>query len=157
MLEEQARVLAVEEGAVWVEADRRRGCARCEAGQGCGGGVLGRLTTRGSSRVRALNALQDLAEGDEVVLGLDEQLLVRGSIMTYLVPLITMLLAAIFAEQFLQTSDLAVAAFGAVGLGAGLLILRMYSRGLQHNARFQPRVLRRAGSKDSGCRVQPGN
>lgn len=157
MLEEQATVVSLEADAVWVEADRRKGCERCEAGQGCGGGVLGRLVVRGTSHVRALNDIPDLAVGDDVVLGLDESLLVRGSVMTYLVPLLCMLLAAIITDQFLHTTDLAVAAFGALGLAAGLLILRGYTRQLLLRGDMQPRVLRRATGTTPGCRVQPVN
>ena len=157
MLEEQATVVSVEAGAVWVEADRRKGCERCEAGQGCGGGVLGKLIVRRSSRVRALNQLPGLVPGDEVVLGLDEGLLVRGSLMAYLMPLLCMLAAAFFAEFVLQSVDLAVAAFGLFGLGTGLLLLRAYSYRLAQRGEMQPRVLRRAQGINAGCRVQPVN
>lgn len=153
MLEEQATVLAVDQGFVWVEADRRKGCERCEQGQGCGGGVLGRLVVRGSSRVRALNELQDVAVGDNIILGLDERLLVRGSLMTYFVPLLTMIGAALLADQLLHPSDLAVAAFGAFGLMIGLLVLRSYSQRLLRSGEMQPRVLRRATGVNAGCQV----
>lgn len=155
MLEEQATVLAVESNAVWVEADRQVGCERCEAGQGCGGGVLGKLVKRGTSRVRALTDLNDLQTGEQVVIGLDERLLVRGSLMTYLLPLITMLVAAIVADQWLQTTDLAVAAAGMFGLGIGLLVLRAYTQRLIRRGEFQPRVLRRATGQKLGCQVKP--
>ncbi|MGB1580640.1 MAG: SoxR reducing system RseC family protein [Nevskiales bacterium] len=155
MLEEQATVLSVEQGAVWVEADRQAGCERCEAGQGCGGGVLGKLVKRGSSRVRALSDIPGLQQGDQVVIGLDERLLVSGSLMTYLMPLICLLLAAIFAEQVLQTSDLAVAAAGMLGLAVGLLILRAYTRRLTQRGEIQPRVLRKASGMNVGCQVKP--
>lgn len=155
MLEEQATVLAVESGAVWVEADRQAGCERCEAGQGCGGGVLGRLVKRGTSRVRALNEIGNLHAGDQVVIGLDERLLVRGSLMTYMLPLLCMLAAAIAADQLLQTTDLAVAAAGMLGLGAGLLILRAYTQRLMQRGELQPRVLRRSTAKNVGCQVSP--
>lgn len=157
MLEEQAIVLSVEAGAVWVEADRRKGCERCEAGEGCGGGVLGKLVVRRASKVRALNQIPGLVPGDEVVLGLDEKLLVRGSMMAYLMPLICMLGAAFFAELVLQPSDLAVAAFGALGLAAGLLLLRLYAFRMAQRGEMQPKVMRRAQGINVGCRVQPAN
>lgn len=155
MLEEQAKVLAVESDAVWVEADRRAGCERCEAGQGCGGGVLGKLVRRGTSRVRALNEIDNLHAGDQVVIGLDERLLVRGSLMTYLLPLLCMLAAAILAEQVLQAADLVVAAAGILGLSIGLIILRAYTLRLMQRGEIQPRVLRRATGKNLGCQVKP--
>ena len=155
MLEEQATVVSVEPGIAWVEADRRKGCERCEAGEGCGGGVLGRLVVRGTSRVRALCEIADLAVGDNVVLGLDERLLLQGSLMTYLMPLICMLAAAIFADQLLVTTDLGVAAFGALGLGLGLLLLRGYTNTLLAKGEMQPRVLRRTSAHKLGCQIQP--
>lgn len=155
MLEEQATVLTVESGSVWVEADRQAGCERCEAGQGCGGGLLGRLVKRGSSRVRALTDVEDLQAGDQVVIGLDERLLVRGSLMTYILPLLCMLAAAIFAEQVLRAADLAVAAAGMLGLGVGLLVLRSYTLGLMRRGELQPRILRRATGNNVGCQIKP--
>ena len=142
---------------MWVEADRRKGCERCDAGEGCGGGVLGKLVVRRASKVRALNQLPGLVPGDEVVLGLDERLLVRGSMMAYLMPLICMLAAAFFAEIVLQPTDLAVAAFGAFGLGLGLLLLRFYAQRMAQRGEMQPKVMRRAQSIKAGGHVQPAN
>ncbi len=153
MIEEQATVLALESGAVWVEADRSKGCERCESGQGCGGGVLGRMVKRGKSRVRAINDIPNLGIGDEVVLGLDERLLVKGSLMTYMLPLITMIGAALLADLLIGAGDLGVAAFGGLGLGIGLFMLRFYSARLALKGAFQPRVLRRAAGRNSGCQT----
>ncbi|MDX1453310.1 MAG: SoxR reducing system RseC family protein, partial [Oleiphilaceae bacterium] len=122
---------------------------------GCGGGVLGKLVKRGTSRVRALTDMSDLQVGDQVVIGLDERLLVSGSVMTYLMPLLCMLGAAFFAELVLQTTDLAVAAAGLLGLGAGLLLLRGYTQRLMQRGEMQPRVLRKATGKNVGCQVKP--
>lgn len=48
MIENLAVVARRDGDAVTVVAASRSGCARCDAGEGCGGGVLGRLIAAGS-------------------------------------------------------------------------------------------------------------
>lgn len=153
MLEERARVICVEAGSVWVEADRQQGCAKCEAGEGCGGGMLTRLVKRGTSRLEVENKLPDIVPGEEVVIGLDERALLKSSIMTYLVPLLAMFTAALLAEWLLDASDLISAAMGLVGLSAGFVMLRYFSYRASSDQRYRPVVLRRAKTVVQGCQV----
>ena len=75
MIEEPGRVVAVEEGAVWVQTLRKSTCSSCSANAGCGQGLLDKLAiTSQRGNVRALTDLQ-LAVGDEVVIGVREELL----------------------------------------------------------------------------------
>lgn len=158
MLEERARILSVQADDVWVEANRQQGCAKCEAGEGCGGGVLGKLVRRGSSRVLVHNALAGLAPGEEVVIGLDEAALLKSSLMAYLVPLLCMFAAALLAESLLDMNDLATAAMGLVGLMAGFVLFRYFSDYAASHWGYRPVVLRRAGDRAAtGCQVYVPN
>ena len=99
MIEEQGRVVAVEQGAVWVETLRKSTCSSCSVKAGCGQGLLDQLGASGRrGYVRALSDLQ-LSVGDAVVIGVREDLLVRGSLLVYLLPLLGLFVAAVLAEQ----------------------------------------------------------
>jgi len=99
VIEEQGRVVAVEPGAVWVETLRKSTCSSCSVKAGCGQGLLDQLGASGRrGYVRALSNLQ-LNVGDAVIIGVREDLLVRGSLLVYLLPLLGLFTAAVLAEQ----------------------------------------------------------
>jgi sigma-E factor negative regulatory protein RseC len=83
--------------------------------------------------------------GDEVVLGLAEQALVRGSMAVYLAPLVAMIGGAVLAESLIPGDDAMAIAGGLLGLGTALLWLRRFAVGIRDDRRFQPVILRRAG------------
>lgn len=141
MIEETAKVVAVEEGFVWVEAQRQSTCGSCAVRKGCGTTALAQVLGRRRARVRALN--QHAVEvGDTVAIGIAEQALVRGSIIVYLVPLAAMLSGALLGEAWGGAGEAAVVAGGAIGLVMGFWGLRRYTRRMLRDPRFQPVVLR---------------
>lgn len=152
MLTERARVTDIIENAagqvsaVHVVADARVGCARCEAGQGCGGGVLGKLVQRKQRAVVAANPGKiALTTGQAVLIGLDERVAARGALLVYLMPLGTMLLGALFASIF-SAADSVAAVGGGLGLAAGFIAARAFTARSGHRAR--PVVL---GVADAEC------
>ena len=141
MIEEQGRVVAIEPGAVWVETLRRSTCSSCSAKAGCGQGLLETLGVSGRrAHVRALCDLQ-LNIGDAVVIGVHEDLLVRGSLLVYLVPLLGLFAAAVLAEQ-LALGEPLVIVFALLGLMAGWLGVRWRSARTAGDPALQPVVLR---------------
>jgi len=120
VIEEQGRVVAVEPGAVWVETLRKSTCSSCSVKAGCGQGLLDQLGASGRrGYVRALSDLQ-LSVGDAVVIGVREDLLVRGSLLVYLLPLLGLFVAAVLAEQ-MSLSEPWVSTQCVVRFSAGLL------------------------------------
>lgn len=142
MIEEQGRVVALEPGAVWVETLRKSTCSSCSANAGCGQGLLDKLGTGGGRRghVRALCDLQ-LSVGDAVVIGVREDLLVRGSLLIYLVPLVGLFAAALFA-QWLTLSEPLVIACAFAGLFMAWSLVRWRSAHIADDPASQPVVLR---------------
>ncbi len=153
MLEERAKILSVESGRVWVSADRSQGCAKCEAGEGCGGGMLTKLVKRKAARIEVRNELADICKGDEVVIGLNEKVLLKSSVVAYFVPLAGLFTGALIAEFFMEAHDLIVAAMGMIGLAAGFLIFRQFSASTITDKNYQPVVLRKATNASGGCQV----
>lgn len=141
MIEEQGRVVALEPGAVWVETLRRSTCSSCAVSAGCGQGLLERLGAGGRrGHVRALTDLT-LEVGDAVVIGVREDLLVRGSLLVYLVPLLGMFATALLAERLGLGEPLVILA-ALAGLGLAALGVRWRSARTAGDPALQPVVLR---------------
>ncbi|MDV3238395.1 MAG: SoxR reducing system RseC family protein [Gammaproteobacteria bacterium] len=146
MIEETARVVAAEGEFVWVETQRQSTCGGCAARQGCGTATLAKVLGRRRTRVRALN--RDAARvGDRVVVGIDEQALVRGSLAVYAVPLLGLLAGGVLGALVQTRLQLAGEALtliaGVAGLIAGLLWVKGFTRRIRGDSRYQPVVLRR--------------
>lgn len=160
MIEENGQVVEVQGDYAWVETEPATTCGSCSARKGCGTSALAALFGRRRAPVRALNRAGARA-GEQVVIGLSESSLVRGSMAVYLVPLAALLAGAV-AGRYLGTAllighgDLASIAGAATGLLAGLVWLRYFSQASECDERYQPVILRHriaaSGWQDSaGC------
>lgn len=141
MIEQEGRVVAVEADAVWVETLRRGTCASCSARAGCGQGLMNSLGV-GERRghVRALTDLH-LRVGDTVAIGVQEEVLLSGSIQVYLLPLLGLFAMALLADR-LGAAEPWVILSGLAGLfGTGIYIRRRSLRTADDPA-LQPVVLR---------------
>ncbi len=143
MIEERGRVLSVEPDAVWVQTMRSSTCGNCAAKAGCGQGLLQRLGSGG--RMGFVRALTDRQwqVGDEVLIGVPEDALVRGALWVYLVPL-SLLFAAALAVQGLGGSEPQVILAALLGLSAGFVLVRWHGLRARHNPQLTPQVLRAA-------------
>jgi sigma-E factor negative regulatory protein RseC len=83
-----------------------------------------------------------LRAGDEVMIGIEENALVKGSLAVYMVPLLLMLCGALAGELIMHREGLAIV-FSMLGLLGGLAWLRAFTRDIRTDSRFQPVVLRR--------------
>lgn len=150
MIEERARVIAIEGEIAWVETQRQSTCGACSAKNSCGSSLLERFVGQRSNRL-AVSRVADIKEGDEVILGLEEGSLLRGSFAVYMLPLLLMLLMAVIAQILLPdsglTSEAAAILGGAAGLGLGLFWLKGYAKRALISGRFRPVVLRRAAGE----------
>lgn len=147
MIEETGRVISCEGGYAWIETERKSSCSSCSANKGCGTGVISKFYSGRFSRVKALNTV-NAAVGDRVVLGLAEDALVRGSLVVYGLPLLTLLLmallgSAVAGEVGMRQADGLIAIFGLTGLLLGFYVVRLFSRKIAYDSRYQPVILRR--------------
>ncbi len=141
MIEERARVVAVEGDYAWIEA-RPGACGGCAARTACGTAGLQRWLQRRRRQVRALNRA-GARPGDEVLVGLAEGALVRGSLWVYLVPLAGLIGGGVLASLLLGPGDSPAAVGALAGLAGTGLWSRARLRRLHGDPRFQPVVLRR--------------
>ena len=123
MIEETGKVVALDGKTAWVETQRTSACDSCSAKSGCGHSALSKLGQK-HVHMQAWNELI-LDIGDLVVVGVPEDILMKSSVLAYLMPLLGMLGGALIADQ-LQAGDLLTAVSGLVGLLAGFLGLRWH-------------------------------
>lgn len=143
-------MVATDGEVAWVDTQRKAACGSCSASHGCGTSVLGQWFGQRMGRVRVLNRC-DARVGDEVVIGIREDALVRGSLAVYAVPVLGLLAGAVAGDALLRRLGLASAdwagiVFGMVGLGVGLWLVHRYARRVQCDERYQPVALRHAQS-----------
>ena len=128
MFTHSGRIVAVDDRHVRVCVTPRPGCARCEAGQGCGGGLFGRLVSRGESELTVRRPSGRVAPGDAVRIGVPARSLVRASIVVYGLPLVGLLVGSA-AGGWLAGADAGAIAGGVVGLVSGILAGRAAAGG----------------------------
>lgn len=146
MIEESARVVSVEGAELVLEAEIKTSCQICSAKKGCGTSLLAEHVGRKMTRFRINNTL-NASVGDEIVVGLSEQAVLRGSLLVYLFPLLSMLLAALLADAVLaeQASgrDLLVALAAFSALAVSVLALRSKLAGAASQQQLTPVALRK--------------
>ena len=146
LIEGLARVVGVDGDRVWLATEAPAACGSCATQSACGSGKA----KRGASWCvpRALGPGQALlALGDSVHVGVDRSALTRASLTAYVLPLVTMLVAA----SAMQTAGDTVAVVAALaGLLAGVAAARVLVR--RWREALVPVVLGRASSAaNSAC------
>lgn len=152
MIEEQAQVVAIDNSMVWVEAQRKSSCSRCAANKGCGNAVFQKLfgdkqnvfPVSSNDKQEALS----VNVGDEVIIGIEENALVKNSFVVYAIPILSILIFAAIGETFANNSlsisnDLASLSGALVGLVISIVGLRFYDRLFSNKPGSQPVLLRR--------------
>ncbi|MET0116842.1 MAG: SoxR reducing system RseC family protein [Sedimenticola sp.] len=138
MLEERAIVIAEEGGGLWVEATSRSSCTSCSSGS-CTTAVVSKLF--GVKHNRFLLENEIAAEpGDEVMIGIPDESLVKASLWAYLLPMVVMLSMAGLGA-LMNVGDGLQVLLASAGLVGGLLVVRRVSASGALN-RFKPRLLR---------------
>jgi len=154
MLTENGRVVAVEADGLWVETVRKSTCGACSAQKGCGHGILNRMTDGKRGYIRVLpgdQSIQDYRVDDEVRFSIPEEVILRGSLVAYLVPIVGLLLGASAASAGLPHMGDAGALLGAVGgFFVGLGFVRWHAVRHQDDPAFQPLLQGRVAAIASG-------
>lgn len=148
MIEEHARVVEVQGDIAWVETQRKGSCGTCSASTGCGTATLSKVVGRRRARVQVLNRI-GAGVGEEVMIGIPERVLLKGSFAVYAVPLLAMLVSAwigvAVAGAAQELKELLSTLFGLGGLAAGFVWLKGYAGKIGQDALYQPIILRRTG------------
>ena len=157
MIEETGKVVAVEESTLWVETIRKAACDSCASQKGCGHSLLAKLGD-GKNHVRVLNSSSDsypFAIGDDVIIGVPEDVVVIGSMIAYLLPLISLVMFSVVGQLLWGTEGYTILS-GMFGLALGFVFVRWHFLIRRDDARFQPSVIRPANNASFGvCKIYP--
>lgn len=146
MIEERARVIAIDDDNLLLEAETRATCSACVARQGCGTGVLSKWVGRKFTRFQAPNTV-NAQVGDEVVVGLAEEAMLKGSVFVYLLPLLAMIGFALLADSLVAADvgsrDLLVLVAAVAGFALMLVASRLFLSSGSNKSKLTPVVLRK--------------
>ena len=147
MIEERAIVVDVHGDQIWVEAQRQSVCGQCAAQKGCGSSVLQKVLGNKRTRMRVLSRIS-VSPGDHVVVGVNEDVMVKGSLLVYMLPLMLLVIFGLFGELLakqllVDNRELFTAAFAVLGLFVSVIFLRTCNRRLASDDAFQATILRR--------------
>lgn len=149
MLEAEGVIVKIGQEGVFVETSRVSACGSCSSKEGCGTSTLSQLLGSKTSSFKVLNPI-GAALGERVVIGMEEAVLLKSSLLVYLLPLTFLLAGAIFggwlAPDGLQDAYAVCGVF--VGLVLGFVALKLVSATARTNSQFQPVILRRVFSQN---------
>jgi sigma-E factor negative regulatory protein RseC len=148
MITEDAIVVVVEKNETWIETQRKSACGQCSANKGCGTSVLSKVLGNKLSKMKAINKI-DAQVGDKVVVGLSEDALLKGAYMTYIMPLIylvvfSMLGQFVSANLLEKNNEILIILFAAFGFYLGMKHLKRFSQSICNNEKYQPVILNKA-------------
>lgn len=144
MIEEKAKVVAVDHGEIEVVAIRHTACRGCAAKSGCGTSLLEAWFSRRPLSFRLVNSV-NAGEGDVVRIGLDDGKLGRTAVLLYAMPLLGLIGGAIIGEGVAMNvgfnAELGAVAGGLFGLIASLFGIRLHSNKANPGGRSDIRLL----------------
>ncbi|WP_286234878.1 SoxR reducing system RseC family protein [Thalassotalea sediminis] len=152
MIEEYARVIAVNDDNIVVQTTVKSTCSGCEQLDSCGSGQVAKAF--GQKHVNYQLALPTLPVnvGDEVLIGLSEHVLLSAAWQVYLWPLIGLFVASVFGQYTLAafdvTHELFSLLFGLVGGYIGYKCAQYKQKQVANDARWRAQLLR-VGNKNN--------
>lgn len=132
---------------------RRRACGGCGARDACGTSLLDRFLGRRPMRLHVIND-RDAQIGEQVIIGVPEEALLKAAVAAYLAPLIGLIIGAIGAHELAGASG-SLPADGASLLGALIGFVAVfrwiqgYSARLAADPRYRAVVLRRDDARSA--------
>lgn len=171
MIEEQAVIIAIESSEVdgntpvnnqagniaTLEIMRQAPCGICGQTRGCGNSLWGKIFAHKSSTFKAKNFI-NAQVGDGVIVGIDEQVVLKGALLLYALPLATMMIGALLSTSiFAKTpsqGDLYAVIGAVIGLTLGFVWVKGHTASRKYSAQNQPVILRLAGQIISQCNAK---
>lgn len=145
MIEENAVVAKIEHNQVWVESKPKQGCSGCLQKSSCSTSVIDKFIKK---RSIAVDCDIELKTGDEVVIGISEGILIKASLLLYMLPLLVMVLCGAVAEVFLPSgyeyADLIIAGTAISALLLTLWAISKLQQSFFYTFFSRPVVIRKA-------------
>lgn len=157
MIEETARVVKCQARYAWVETSRKSACDSCSMNKGCGTGAISKVFGEKRNRIKAINRA-NAHEGDNVLIGINESALLSGSMLVYLLPIVSLLVFALLGELLtrqllIENGDLLPIIFGVLGLGLSMWWVRHKTTNMVTADQYQAVILRRLSNAEN-CQIE---
>ena len=124
MIEEEAIVISKDRGFAEVDIIRTKPCGLCGKTQGCGNSIWGKVFSFKKRKIQIRNNI-NAKVGEKVKLIIEENYLLKTSLLLYGVPLFFLFGGMIAFEYFFEAAnDLVVFFGGALGLSIGIILLK---------------------------------
>ena len=153
MMTETGRVVAVEDSQLWVEVIQQSTCGACSAQKACGQSLLQQLYNGRRSHINVhFDAQQfpNIQVNDQVEINLPEQIVLWGSFLLYILPLLGLLLGAgvgqwlalenLF-ENLSASSEVASIVGALIGFVGGVLLAKRRAQVTTKNPDCRPNLV----------------
>lgn len=142
MIFETGIVVSNEHGSLWVETIQRTACDTCIAEKGCGQSLLSKLTGK-TNRIRVLPgdyAAESIELGQSVTIGIPENVIVKGSLLVYMLPILMAVVGAWLLGSGIKTmeQDLFSILGATLGLFLGGLLVKLRSKQTNCDSKLNP-------------------
>lgn len=141
MIEETAVVIEVGEQQLLLQTQRKSACNSCSVKSGCGTASLAKVVGKRSSQFSVDKTL-DVQVGDKVIVAVDENALVQGSLLMYLFPLIVMIMFGVLAEYLFVDERVTILSVAGGFIFAMIMVRFVLADSGLKNA-VQPQLIRR--------------
>lgn len=139
MITEPATVVKIEKDAIWVRARQKTACGSCSAEKGCGQNLLAEWASKQTLLKIDIRGQDSSAFrlNDQVLVGVPENVVVKGSLQLYFLPLGTLIVGAALGH-YLFGDDLGTAIAAILGLLLGGYLAARRSRIFRGESDFKP-------------------
>ncbi len=122
----------------WISIQRKSTCGHCESSGSCGTGALNSYFADRTQALRLPNP-GNLAAGQAVRIGIEENALLQASFLVYLLPLLSLFISGALVQSGLPAlGEGGVIVAAAAGLALGFFFIRRLPA---RKTRFQPVIL----------------
>jgi|TARA_B100001105_G_C22149048_1_gene339318 sigma-E factor negative regulatory protein RseC len=140
MIEEEAIVISKDGEFAEVDIIRTKPCGLCGKTQGCGNSIWGKIFSFQKRKIQIQNNI-NAKVGEKVKLLIEENYLLKTSLLLYGVPLFFLFGGMIASEYFLEVAnDLAVFLGGVLGFLVGIILLKFITA-QNHTRLFSKAIL----------------
>ncbi|MFL2980735.1 MAG: SoxR reducing system RseC family protein [Methylophilaceae bacterium] len=124
MIEEEAIVISQKDGFAELDVIRTKPCGLCGKTQGCGNSIWGKVFSFQKRKIQIRNKI-NAKVGEKVKLVIEDNYLLKSSLLLYGLPLFFLFVGMVTTEYFLGVNnDLMVFFGGVIGFLIGIFLLK---------------------------------
>ena len=137
MITQPAKVIATCADYCLVETIPKSACPRCAEGKGCGRGILAQAFAYKTYQLQVPSASEPSEPskaqpeiGEHVLVAMNSNGLLLASVVMYLLPLLSMIMAAVLTALWFSNEDIYTVLAAVLGLGFGAVLASRLSKSL---------------------------